>query len=237
MAYFKLDSSIFSTVKHLTVEESGQLFNTILSFVNGVESPAQSKTILVAFEPIKNLIIADREKNKSISKERSKAGQKSGQMRAKKVVKKEKELIPETEPSEVRRIEVRDLVIQIKEKAYDKEVFDTFDKLKVHFELNYLPDSPAKVLKWLAEIEKLNRIDGHSYDKIIEVVKWGRNHNFWGNQFFTIMKLRKTNDEGVKFFDRFEKQMNERAGSSKKEEVVKNNEPLSDWFKDKFSKK
>lgn len=44
---------------------------------------------------------------------------------------------------------------------------------------------------WLDTVEKCNRLDGVSYDKIMEAVKWAKSDEFWSKQFRSITKLRK----------------------------------------------
>lgn len=237
---FSLKANILHTVRHLSDAEAGQLFKHLLCFANDEDSGVVNKTILIAFEPIKQELIKDLHKRKEISKVRSEAGKRSGAVRSKKKpTQKKKPEVEEPTPEEFETVQVivGELVVNVKKSAFKQEVFDTFNKCKVHFESKYLPDSPTKVLKWVKEIDKLNRIDGNSFEDIVNVVRWGRNHSFWGNQFFTIMKLRKANDEGIKFFDRFMKQMSEKKkGKTDKREPSesKAEEDVSDWFTKKL---
>jgi hypothetical protein len=87
-------------------------------------------------------------------------------------------------------------------RQHSEEVFQTFHDIK-----NLFPIPPKKESLWLDEIDRLNRIDKLEFKKIIEIVKWARSDNFWKNQFLSIMKLRKNNRDGIKYYKFFIIQM------------------------------
>jgi len=211
------------SVNHLSNEEAGKLFKHLLQYVNDLDPQTDDKVVLLAFEPIKQYLKRDLRKYENLVAKRSAAGKASVQSRLKKKkeehetkltsVKSEEQASTNStvsvSVSDSVSVSVSDIVIDINKKGFSSdEVFQTFDKVIYLFEENCLPKTAAKVVKWLKEIDKLHRIDGHSFQKIVEVVKWARQDQFWSTNFFSIMKLRTTKaGEDVKYFDRFLIQM------------------------------
>jgi hypothetical protein len=63
-----------------------------------------------------------------------------------------------------------------------------------------LPDSsPARkpeahVKRWAPDLDKLHRLDGHSWDRIREVLEWSQTDSFWQGNILSAGKLRKQFD-------------------------------------------
>lgn len=67
--------------------------------------------------------------------------------------------------------------------------------------LGYFPEHlhPKKEETWLDVIDKLNNIDKVPFQAICEIVKRTREDKFWGKNFLSLTKLRKTNKDGLKY--------------------------------------
>jgi len=87
-------------------------------------------------------------------------------------------------------------------------VLKIYDEVVELFPNETQPDTRVKVDKWLDCIDQLLRIDKIPALEIITVIKWTRGDvRFWAKNFLSILKLRKTNKEGVKYFFVFKAQM------------------------------
>ena len=60
--------------------------------------------------------------------------------------------------------------------------------------------------EWVDTIDKLNRIDGYSFEEIKKIIIWGRENDFWSKNFQAIPPLRKKKD-GVSKFLKIKKSM------------------------------
>lgn len=56
---------------------------------------------------------------------------------------------------------------------------------------------------WSDTIDKLIRIDGKDPTEIKEVITWAREDDWWKLKFLSIVKLRKNNPDGIKYYDYF----------------------------------
>ncbi len=61
---------------------------------------------------------------------------------------------------------------------------------------------------WAWEIEKLHRIDNHTWREIIRVIEWALGDQFWYEQFNSLRKLRRNDKDKVKYFDVFQAKSN-----------------------------
>lgn len=77
-----------------------------------------------------------------------------------------------------------------------------------HTCLSFFPENlhPKNPLPWMETIDKLNRIDKYSFERIIEITKKTRSHEFWSKNFLSIKKLRSQNKEGVPYIVVFDEQ-------------------------------
>jgi len=81
---FLLYADITHTVKHLTLEQKGELFTHILDYVNDENPKTENPIINIAFEPIRQSLKRDLVKYNCMVKKRSLAGIASAEARAKK---------------------------------------------------------------------------------------------------------------------------------------------------------
>ena len=95
-------------------------------------------------------------------------------------------------------------ILEKSEKPFDPEIESCYQKC-----IEFFPEKlhPKNNIPWLETIDKLNRIDGLSFEKIIEIVKWARNDNFWKGQFLSLQKLRTNDKQGIKYFIVFQEKM------------------------------
>jgi hypothetical protein len=74
------------------------------------------------------------------------------------------------------------------------------------FDEKLRPDTEAKKNKWLDVCEKL--LKSNTPDHIKQVVKRARMDDFWNKQFLSLTKLIDSDKNGVKYFTKFELQLN-----------------------------
>lgn len=75
-------------------------------------------------------------------------------------------------------------------------------------------DEKVRSDKWLDVYDKLIRVDGYTEDRILEIVKeYRRVGNWWrdNNNFISLAKLRKENDEDVMYIHLFDSKMPKRV--------------------------
>jgi len=85
-------------------------------------------------------------------------------------------------------------VKESKELKYSKEVKECYEKCLKHFPIDL---HPKKIDSWLDVIDKLNRLDGLTFDLIEKIVQATRGDDFWRDNFLSITKLRRKNPEDV----------------------------------------
>jgi len=78
---FVLYSDILHTLEHLTNEQAGQLFRTILQYVNDQNPVINDPLIKIAFEPVRQNLKRDLDKWQSIRQKRVEAGRKGGKQK------------------------------------------------------------------------------------------------------------------------------------------------------------
>lgn len=95
-----------------------------------------------------------------------------------------------------------------KKKNIDKSQFRLYDEVCSYF------DEKVRSDKWLSVYDKLIRIDGYTEERILEIVKeFRRVGNWWrdSNNFISLAKLRKENDENVLYIHVFDSKMPKKA--------------------------
>lgn len=87
---------------------------------------------------------------------------------------------------------------------YPVQLFDFFNLIKKYFPEKVIANLNSKNEKaWIDTLEKLNRIDGYSFQEIEKIIQQARNHKFWSKNFLSLIKLRKSDKDGVKYHIRF----------------------------------
>lgn len=100
-----------------------------------------------------------------------------------------------------------------------KSFSDGTKKAFVHFEKLFpernRPHNKAQLEKWLDCLDKIERIDKYDLREVYLMVKKMRQDDFWQNNFLSILKLRNTDKNGVKYIDRFMAQQENHLQSAK----------------------
>lgn len=106
-----------------------------------------------------------------------------------------------------------------KEVNFSPEVLNCFNDCIAFFEPHL---RPKNINTWISEIEKLNRVDKIPFETITEIVKWAREDSFWSSNFLSLLKLRKTNKDGVKYIIVFNEGMNKnKPAKVSREDLIK----------------
>jgi DNA-binding PadR family transcriptional regulator len=90
-----------------------------------------------------------------------------------------------------------------KKRQYSEKTTKAFSHFAELFPLKYRPKTDAQKNKWLDCLDKIERLDGYNLREIYKVSKELRNDEFWQNNFLSILKLRNTDKNGIKYIDRF----------------------------------
>lgn len=78
---FLIYNDLIHTAKHLSKEQLGDLFLSILEFANGNEFSIEDPIVKIAFEPVKQTLIRDKQKYEKYIEKQSKNGKKGGRPR------------------------------------------------------------------------------------------------------------------------------------------------------------
>lgn len=93
------------------------------------------------------------------------------------------------------------------------QILKFFNSIKEYFPEKIIADlNPKNEKAWIDTLEKLNRIDGYSFEEIEKMVRITRNHNFWTKNFLSLTKLRKSDKDGVKYHIRFSQLTEKKSG-------------------------
>lgn len=88
--------------------------------------------------------------------------------------------------------------------GFSAEVNQLYDSTVILFDERTRPHTAKQISDWHDTLDKCIRIDGYSADRVQEIVKRMRMDDFWRTNFMSIMKLRQTNKQGVKYIDFFD---------------------------------
>ena len=104
---------------------------------------------------------------------------------------------------------------------FSNEIINFAKKIFLMFPKSIIENlSEKEKYNWLKEIEKLNRLDDLSFEKIENIVKYGRQNDFWQAQFLSLLKLRKKNKDGIKFWLIFQEQIEKTKKLQSKKQVL-----------------
>ena len=71
------------------------------------------------------------------------------------------------------------------------------------FPKKYQPQNESQKNKWLGCLDKLERIEKIDFHKLWLVVKFIRDHEFWGVHFLTLLKLRNKDKNGIMYVHKY----------------------------------
>lgn len=86
-----------------------------------------------------------------------------------------------------------------KDMVYSKEIHDCLNNCLSFFPEHLHPETENIKNSWLDTLDKLKRLDKIPLLAIEEIVKKTREDSFWSNNFLSITKLRKNDNNGVKY--------------------------------------
>lgn len=79
----------------------------------------------------------------------------------------------------------------------------SYDHFVALFPQKMQPKTEAQKNKWLDCLDKLERLDGYSLQVVYFISKKARQDDFWQANFLSVLKLRQSNKQGVKYVDLF----------------------------------
>tara|TARA_R100000734_G_scaffold4779_1_gene4250 strand:+ start:249 stop:1073 length:825 start_codon:yes stop_codon:yes gene_type:complete len=71
------------------------------------------------------------------------------------------------------------------------------------FPTKYQPRTTATKNKWIKCLDQIERIDKYDLREVYKICQFFRSHDFWSDNFQTLLKLRNKDKNGLKYIDRF----------------------------------
>lgn len=197
------------SIDHLTNEEKGILFQHILEYVNDMNPTLTDRVLISAWKPIKQHLKRDLEKWRKKAETNRINGKKGGRPPKPTKTQKTQSVISKPKKAVIDIVSVID-----NDNVIDNDILNTYNETLKYFDKHLHPKNDKIEKSWIDTIDKLNRIDKIPYEKIIKIVQWARNDDFWNTNFLSLTKLRKKNNEGIPYVVVFYEKMN---GSNKKQ--------------------
>jgi hypothetical protein len=110
---------------------------------------------------------------------------------------------------------VNNILPRNQKNAFSDGIIKAFDHFVALFPERYQPQSESQKNKWLDCLDKVQRLDGYDLREVYLMVKKMRQDDFWQGNFLSILKLRNTDKNGIKYIDRFMDQQNNYLQSAK----------------------
>jgi hypothetical protein len=98
---------------------------------------------------------------------------------------------------------VNNILPRNQKNAFSGGTIKAFEHFVALFPERYRPQSEAQKNKWLDCLDKVQRLDGYDLREVYLMVKKMREDDFWQGNFLSILKLRNTDKNGIKYIDRF----------------------------------
>lgn len=197
--------------------EAGKLVKHLFNYVRDKNPNAEDKLTKMMFIQIKQSLKRDLIKYDIYISKQSENGKKGGRPKKPTKTQKTQPFIEKPKKADT----VTDSVtvnVNVNENdtindIYSKEVYDCFEKCLLCFEEHLHPDTESKKNNWLDTIDKLERLDEVPLDVILEITKKTREDSFWSKNFLSLTKLRKTNDDGIKYIVVFNENLKNKGQS------------------------
>lgn len=206
--------------QELPDEVAGKLIKHIFAYVNDRNPEADDYIIKALFANIKATLKRDLQKWEQQRQQRVEAGKRSAEARSTKINERSTVVKSRQRKSTVNvngnvNVNVNDNVNVNEE---EKNTFaqknnflhekDLLNKVYSYFDLKVIESLNEKSKnKWLDEIRKLHEIDNYSFAEIQETIIWGRQDEFWSNNFHSILGLRTKGKDGTTKFYKINKKM------------------------------
>lgn len=180
-------------------EIAGKLIKHIFSYVNRENPEANDLLLEVAFSSIKQSLKRDLNKWESQLKQRSDAGKKSAEKRA-----KEKQRKATTVKS--RSTKSTDSVnVSVSDSVSDNEVTkDIVAKARKYSDVDYqfaeyayslitkvAPKQKANLNSWAETVRLMREVDNINHQDMADVFRWSNSDSFWSTNILSMTKLRK----------------------------------------------
>ncbi len=130
---------------------------------------------------------------------------------------------------EIKEINVKKKTSLCEIENFPREVVDLANYFSSTLPKNLIPKNDTAKIKWLDVLDKCHRLDGYEYKQIREVIEHFRNDSFWVSNFMTPVKLRRLNNEGVKYIDYFWNRLSaipENSMTDEERKRIKRNEEI-----------
>ena len=92
---------------------------------------------------------------------------------------------------------------EIKASDFDDDIIKCFNHVILLFPEKYRPQTKSQKINWVKCIDQLNRLDKYSPRKVYYITMKALKDDFWSQNFYSILKLRQKNKQGVKYVDVF----------------------------------
>ena len=241
---FLIYCDVLHSIDHLTVEEKGILFQHLLEYVNDMNPVLEDRLLLTAWKPIERQLKRDlikyenrRSKNSANARKR---WDKENAIASNRIQTDANHADNDNDNDNDKVIDIDIKKEIIVKNEFSQEVLNCYDLCLNFFEKHLHPKNEKIKNQWIETIDKLNRIDKIPFEKIIEIVKFARNHEFWRNQFLSLPKLRKNNRDGVKYIVVFNELMSANGKvvtlNRQTKETIESNMTGWDISQDKFDK-
>lgn len=88
-------------------------------------------------------------------------------------------------------------------KTYNSLIEKSFPHIKDLFPKEVQPKTESQIIQWKDCLDKLERIEKYDSRAVYYIIKKVRQDDFWKDNFYSLLKLRKKNNQGVKYIDLF----------------------------------
>ena len=115
-----------------------------------------------------------------------------------------KSLIPLKNKFKDNNIIINNNNVKKENKIYNNNINTALIHIGRLFPQQLRPKTKAELDSWKDCLDKLERLDGYSPRQVYYICEKTRKDEFWKNNFYSILKLRKKNKEGIKYIDLFQ---------------------------------
>jgi len=123
--------------------------------------------------------------------------------------------------SKEKKSKVKKSKVKKSKKTYNREIVNFTGDLSKFFPEYIIKNlSETEKYNWIDTIDKLSRIDKYTNDEIKQAVDNARNSEFWARNFLSLTKLRKKNDDGIKYINIF-LELNRKPAAPSKDDKLK----------------
>lgn len=112
-------------------------------------------------------------------------------------------------PPTTQKIDLKTKIAELENNENVMKVYNVFVAYRLNVDQHSeLPKNPSRqYMQWLADIDRLIRIDKKPIDEILKIIEFAKNDQFWQVNFLAITKLRRKNPEGITYYKVLESRM------------------------------